>query len=116
MAFSTSNLDGVNCHTDPYTFSMVKPVDAMACRKSVQGISPAWSARVGVWKRVLKTFRARLLTVKFGWMSCCGRSSGSAIATSGSGGFAVPLVLALILGSGLVQPGSVSVCPILEKL
>lgn len=48
MAFSTSSLDGVNCHTDPYSFSTAKPVEAMACTKSAQGISPAWSARVGV--------------------------------------------------------------------
>jgi hypothetical protein len=110
MAFSTSSCEGVNCHTDLYSFSMVKSVDAMACRKSVQGISPAWSARVGVWKRVLKTFKARLLTVKVGWTSWGGMAAGVSIAALGSRGFAEPLALGLTLRCCFFPRGSGSVC------
>lgn len=68
-----------------------------------------------MWKRVLKTLKARLLTVKLGCMSCCGGTSGATIAASGFGGSAVPLVLLLLLGSGLVHPRSVSVSPRFEN-
>ena len=65
--FSQSNPSGgVNCHTEPYSFSAAKPMLVIACRKSVQLTSPPWEGLEGVGKREVKTLYARRGRVKTG--------------------------------------------------
>jgi len=97
MLRSTSRVAGVNCHTDPYSFSGANPVAAIAKRKSAQGISPGKSFCEGLKNKALKTLKARFLRVNTGCLSSTGAGVGSSTISVLS--CAEPLVLGLTFGS-----------------
>ena len=98
MAFSTSSFVGVNCHTDPYSFSMLKPVEALACRKSVHGSSPGVVSDSGGEEKGVEDFEGAFAAreILVGRLRGVGAAGISAAAPE-SGGFAMPLVFGLIL-------------------
>lgn len=100
IPLSTSNRVGLNCHTDPYSFSAAKPVDVIACKKSVQGTVPGVEVTSGLKKRVRKTFSARASTGKVGCGSCPFSSrAAAAAAVSAVPWRGVPRVFTLTFGA-----------------
>ena len=96
MLRSTSRPRGLNCQTEPYSFSARKHVEHSACTKSCQATSPGCDEAEGLKNIVEKAFHARLSTENLG----CGSerelvSETDSVGANKAGADGVPRVLVL---------------------